>query len=223
MRGSFAPAAPVGPAELSDEELVARIRTGETGLYEVILRRHNRRIYRVVRAVLRNEHEAEDVMQEAYVRAYEHLGQFEGRATFSTWLTRIALHEALARVRGRSRFEPLGSEEQSDPSANPEREAARAEVQQSIEAAIDALPEPYRTIFMLREVEELSPAETAQCLGISESLVSTRLHRARVLLRRSVPAPGLFPFPAVRCDRVVAAVFARLSEFAQSTVPRTEP
>src|SRR5438067_6572177 len=140
----------VNPAEvatsqepLSDEEVVARVLAGETGMFEIVMRRHNQRLYRVARAILRNDVEAEDVMQDAYVRAYEHLGQFAGRAKFSTWLTRIAVHEALARQRRRRRYEALDASPNSQgenmmfPSnaPNPEQEAAAAQTNGMLEAA----------------------------------------------------------------------------------------
>ncbi len=204
-------------AALSDEEIVARVLGGETALYEILMRRHNQRLYRAARAILRDENEAEDVMQEAYVRAFQHLGQFAGEAKFSTWLTKIAIHEALARTRKRSRVETMDFEIES-PARNPEQETLDSESHRLIEEAVDALPENYRTVFMLREVEGLSTAETAAALGIAQETAKTRLHRARGLLRRHLyrrlgtAAHDAFPFGATRCDRVVAAVFARISE-----------
>ena len=160
-----------GRQEWSDEQIVDRVLSGETALYEILMRRYNQRLYRVARAILRDDAEAEDVMQDAYVRAYQHLADFEGRAKFSTWLTRIAVHEALARSRGRGRFQPLEASdvpsrdvmnklESTTPS--PERSAYDRELGRVLEDAILSLPEPYRVVFTMRDVEEMSIAETAE-------------------------------------------------------------
>lgn len=207
----------------SDERVVEQVLAGETALYEILMRRYNQRLYRVVRAILRNDDETEDVMQDAYVRAYQHLDQFAGRAAFSTWLTRIAVHEALARLRRRNRFLPLDGDGNGDEAqweavdmADPEQNTAQSEVSGMLEEAILNLPEMYRTVVMLRDVEELSTAETAASLEISEENVKVRLHRGRALARRALlervgsSARSAFPFMGMRCDRVVAGVFARL-------------
>jgi RNA polymerase sigma-70 factor (ECF subfamily) len=210
---------------LTDEEAVARVLGGETALFEVLVRRYNQRLYRVARAIVTSEDEAEDVMQQAYVNAFTHLRQFEGRARFGTWLTRIAVNEAFARLRRRGRFEEAGpmTESSEDPldrlpsgTPSPEDEASRRELRGLLESAFDALPEMYRSVFLLREVEAASTTEAAECLGVSEDTVKTRLHRARGLLRRELfdraglTAAALFPFHLSRCDRVLAGVFARL-------------
>ena len=217
---------------LSDEEVVARVLAGETGMFEIIMRRHNQRLYRVARAILRNDGEAEDVMQDAYVRAYEHLDQFAGRAKFSTWLTRIAVHEALARQHRGNRYQVLEpiSEREGDPmdrfaslALNPEQQASNSEVRRLLEEAFEKLPDAYRTIFMLREVEEMSTTDTAEVLEITEENVKVRLHRARALLRKSLYARAgmerkeAFNFHAVRCDRVVKNVFERIQKQASET------
>ena len=152
-------------AALTDEEIVERILGGETALFELLMRRYNQRLYRVTRAIVKDEGEAEDVTQDAYVRAFEHLDQFAGRARFSTWLTRIAVHEASARLHRRGRLIDI---EESMPTlassaAGPEQRAADHELGQAIEEAVDALPEVYGSVFMLREVRGLSTAETAAC------------------------------------------------------------
>jgi RNA polymerase sigma-70 factor (ECF subfamily) len=206
-----------------DEEIVRRVREGEHEAFEVLMRRYNQRLYRVARSILRDEAEVEDVMQQAYVNAYLHLDQFAGRARFSTWLTRIAVHEALARVRRRGRSKEVVMSETGETEAaaastrpDPEQEALTGELRQLLELALDALPRPSRTVFVLREVEGLSTSDAAASLGVSEDVVKTRLHRARALLRRELfDRAGLvrrdaFPFHAPRCDRVVAAVFAQL-------------
>ena len=205
----------------TDERVVGQVLAGNTALYEILMRRYNQRLYRAVRAILRDDGETEDVMQDAYVRAYEHLDQFAGRAAFSTWLTRIAVHEALARLRRRTRFAPLEEDdgEVAPVSAerDPEENTAQSEVSGMLEDAILQLPEKYRTVVMLRDVEELTTAETAASLEISEENVKVRLHRGRALARRTLmarvgaSAKTAFPFMGERCDRVVAGVFARLT------------
>ncbi len=221
--------APVATAnmELTDEEVVGRVLAGETALYEVVMRRYNQRLYRVAVSILRNDGEAEDVIQDAYVRAYTHLHQFEHRAKFSTWLTRIAVHEALARLRGRVRFESIeGTDEGEGQSmrwlksnkADPEQTASRAEMNGVLERAISSLPDPYRLVFVLRDVEEMSTAETAEALGLTEDNVKTRLHRAHAMLRKQLyvqaglNASNVLPFHAPRCDRVVKGVLQRISQ-----------
>ena len=208
-----------------DEDLVSRIRHGDKALYEILMRRYNQRIYRVARAILRNDAEAEDVMQEAYVRAYEHLGEFAGEAKFATWLTKIAVYEALARVR--QRVKTAGPKSISDVNSHimntvmtderdPERQAYDQELRSVIERAIEALPESYRSVFVLRVVEGLDVNETATALDIGLEAVKTRLHRGRALLRKElerragIAAPQLFPFHLSRCDRVVEGVMRRI-------------
>jgi len=219
-------------SELRDEEVVARVLAGETALFEILMRRYNQRLYRISRVILRDDGEAEDVMQDAYVRAYEHLNQFAGRAAFSTWLTRIAIHEALARKRRRGRMEELDALPNGDAMSilkssapNPEAGTAASEARALLEQAIDQLPEAYRTVVMLREVEEMSVAETAESMGVSDAVVKTRLHRAHAMLRKELyarakgRATDLYQFHAVRCDRVVKAVFERIKEKSQSNDP----
>jgi RNA polymerase sigma-70 factor (ECF subfamily) len=210
---------------IPDEDLVARVRRGETGLYEMLMRRYNQRLFRVIRSVVTNDSEAEDVLQEAWVRAYEHLNQFEGRAGFATWITRIAFHEALARTRNNKRWTPLenlGGEIMAEvdrrltASETPETQVMRGELGRMLEAAVDALPETYRSVFVLREVERLSTSETAECLGLSEEAVKTRLHRSRALLRRDLEnrlSPAIadaYAFLGTRCDRIVMRVLERI-------------
>jgi RNA polymerase sigma-70 factor (ECF subfamily) len=204
---------------LSDEEVVERVLAGDTALYEVVMRRYNTRLYRVARSILRNDGEAEDVMQDAYVRAFQHLGQFEGRAKFSTWLTRIAVHEALARAHNARRFEDwddMNENQQNEIGAtplrsNPESETASVEMRKILEQAIENLPAGYRAVVMMRA------AETAECLSLTQENVKIRLHRAHGMLRKElyanarISAANAFPFHAPRCDRVVANVFARLA------------
>ena len=208
----------------SDEEVVARVRAGETQLFELIMRRHNQRIYRAARAILRDDAEAEDVMQDAYVRAFAHLHEFEGRARFSTWLTRIAVHEALGRLRRGRRFQPMDSQPQeirsmpTAPPFSPEQQASDGEIRAVLEKAIDELPDEFRSVFVLRAIEEMSGAETSECLGIPEETVKTRLFRARARLQETLlealepAAPRAYEFHLSRCDRVVAAVLSRIGQ-----------
>jgi RNA polymerase sigma-70 factor, ECF subfamily len=226
---SAAPSVPGGT--LTDEEVAARVLAGETGLFEVLMRRYNRRLFRVARAIVRDEAEAEDIMQETYVRAFAALGQFQGRSSWATWLTRIAVNEALARLRRRGRFvgragidggeDDMESEQTArgvsgGRSIGPEETTSARELSGFVERAVDDLPDSYRMVFMLREVEELSTLETATCLDISEDLVKVRLHRARGELRRlldvrlGAATREVFDFHLSRCDRIVAAVMARL-------------
>jgi RNA polymerase sigma-70 factor (ECF subfamily) len=210
---------------LSDEEIVARVLEGETPLFEVLMRRHNERVYRAARAIIRDDHEAEDVMQEAYVNAYAHLAQFDHRAKFSTWLTKIAVYEALARARRQGRYEPLDDHSMetfmpTTSSPDPERQAFGRELAALIESAVDRLGDGYREVFMLRQVEGLSTAETAEVLGVSQDVVKTRFSRARHALQQDLldltgaAASTAFTFGQARCDRVVDAVLARLGPIA---------
>ncbi len=227
MKGLDPPAAAAlgNLTELADEEVVAQVRAGNAALFEILMRRHNQRVYRAARAILGNDTEAEDVMQEAYVRAFTHLDQFENRAKFSTWLTKIAVYEALARVRKSKRWESLDNEAETDVrvrpepmsnARNPEEQMFGAQMKTLLETSLDALPDKYRTVFVLREIEEMSTTETAEALGITEEAVKTRLYRARAMLQTDLysrvgsTTPDAFEFHLSRCDRVVNAVLARI-------------
>jgi RNA polymerase sigma-70 factor (ECF subfamily) len=211
-----------GRVDPSDEEVVRQILAGETRLFELLMRRHNERLYRATRAITRDDREAEDVMQQAYVNAFASLSQFKGHAQFATWLTRIAINEALARVARRGKYEVFDEalpQLQSSQAAgsDPERQAFSGELRRLLESAIDRLPDGAREVFMLREVEGLSTAETAASLGVSEDVVKTRLSRARSAMRgwllehAGAVTPDAFRFHRPRCDRTVAAVLARIS------------
>jgi RNA polymerase sigma-70 factor (ECF subfamily) len=209
------------PTTLTDEDIVARVISGERSLFEALMRRNNARVYRAARAITGDDHEAEDVMQDAYVRAYEHLGEFRGHARFSTWLLRIAVHEALARVRLGRRFDSGGVQLDVLPmdasTLNPEQQASDIEMRRVLGTALDVLPPDFRVVFVLRIVEGLSGAETAECLGIPEETVKTRLHRARARLQHTLITevdPALeqtYAFYLDRCDRVVFAVMRRIA------------
>lgn len=228
---TLVPDATAPTAPLPDEEIVRRVRAGDGAMFELLMRRHNQRVYRMVRAVLKDEADVEDVMQQAYINAFTHLHQFEDRSQFSTWLIRIALHEAFSRRRKLQRAEVTTERKRpvdgdpgdsmdtlTSPDADPERQAYAQELHRVLEEAVDTLPDGYRTVFMLRDVEGLSTSETARGLGLGDEAVKTRLHRARVMIRRAVTlrigevAAGSFQFHAPRCDRVVSAVLARITQ-----------
>ena len=207
---------------LSDEEVVERVLAGDASLFEILMRRYNQRLFRVARSILAEDSEAEDVMQEAYVRAFRELATFRGEARFSTWLTRIACHEALARARKRRRLVPIGQggggkpPEPPSETAGPERDMENRELQAVLHDAVEILPDSLRTVFCLREVEGLSTEQTADALGLSIENVRVRLHRAKRSLRQKLDerigreVRRLYLFDGARCDRVVEAVFARI-------------
>lgn len=209
----------------TDEEIIARVLQGESALYELLVRRHNQKLYRAIRAVLKDDSEAEDVMQEAYVRAFQKLRQFEGRSSFSTWITRIGVNQAIARLNTKSwantdsiEEHPLESETAREAISDPEREMASSETREMLEQAILRLPLNYRTVVMMRDVEEMSTAETAAALDLTDEAVKVRLHRGRAMLRRELFArvgatsATAFQFHAVRCDRVASAVMRGISD-----------
>jgi RNA polymerase sigma-70 factor, ECF subfamily len=201
---------------LSDDEIVRSVLAGEKALYEVLMRRHNRKLYRAVRSILKDEDEVEGVMQQAYVSAYFKLDSFRGASSFSTWLIRIAIHEAFARLRRSRRFVENDAQDLMTrfPSKDrdPEELASDRELGRMLEQAIDGLPQMYRTVFLMREIEGLGTIETAECLGLSPENVKVRRHRARSRLRYALydrvgtEVEAAFPFHAPRCDRVAAAV-----------------
>jgi RNA polymerase sigma-70 factor (ECF subfamily) len=211
----------------SDEEIARRVVAGEVALFEVLMRRNNQRLYRAVRSVLQDETEVEEVMQQAYVAAYGALAGFQHSARFSTWLIRIGLNEALSSRRRSSRLVPLPDDPPAtedvpvvlliSPQSSPEEHASSRELGRLLESVLDGLPQLYRTVIMLREVEGLSTAETAEALGVSEDVVKTRLHRAKLSARDTLYAlteqqAGVpFQFHAPRCDRVVAAVLEQIA------------
>jgi RNA polymerase sigma-70 factor, ECF subfamily len=214
----------------TDTELVALIRAGDGAAFRAIMQRYNQRLYRVARGIVRDEAEAEDVLQEAYLRAFAGLREFRGDSGLATWLTRIVMNEALGRMRRRRPTEELEvldrAIEQGDTrvimfpgvhaSPSPEAAAARTEVRRLLEHAIDELPEAFRLVFVMRDVEEMSIEETAANLAIRPETVKTRLHRARKLLRKNLDAKlatvlkDTFPFQGARCARITEAVMARL-------------
>jgi RNA polymerase sigma-70 factor, ECF subfamily len=217
------------PHSMTDEEVVLRVLDGDTSLFEILMRRHNQRLYRVARAVLQNDADAEDAVQQAYVNAYRHLNQFEGRSRFATWLTRIAVYQALAERR-RTRGIPFEANDQQhvevalSSGPDPERQAYVGELSALLASALAALPEGYRSVFMLREVDGFSTGDTAQRLRLTEGTVKTRLHRAKDLLQRKlqdVTPSEAFRFGGARCDRLVAMVMPQLRHPALVGRPRS--
>jgi RNA polymerase sigma-70 factor (ECF subfamily) len=214
---------PRPPQPLTDEDIVSRVLAGETAFFELIMRRYNQRIFRVARSITRDDDEAQDVTQQTYLSAYASLQQFAGEARFSTWLTRIAINAALARASKRERRAEVALVVDDDrlvpltaPVRTPEEHTIGRELQGLIEGAVDRLPELYRVVFMMREVQQLDVAETSTCLDISEANVKVRLHRAKAMLRDSLcaeldrAAEEAFPFLGARCDEIVVAVMAQI-------------
>ena len=218
---------PIVPLGNEDAELVRRALGREEAAVRAIMQANNRRLYRLARGVLRNDSEAEDVVQETYVRAFTHLEQFRGDSSLSTWLSRIAMNEALGRLRRqRPSVEwstlPQGVLEAQiiqfplTSSEDPEKSMAQREIQHVVEHAIDELPEPFRLVFITRVIEGMNVEETAEILGLKPETVKTRLHRARNLLRENVEKKigpvvmEAFPFAGRRCERLTDAVLQRL-------------
>jgi RNA polymerase sigma-70 factor (ECF subfamily) len=204
-----------------DAELLARMRAGLPDAFAQLMRSNNQRLYRLARGFLDNAAEAEEALQESYVRAFTHLDRFRGESSLATWLARIVLNEALGRLRRRRPMADLDGAEEAvaagdAPAPTPEQEIARREIRRAIERAVDDLPPAFRSVFIMRAVEEMSIEETAVCLGIPGDTVKTRFHRANKQLRRALSAQfgalveGAFPFLGSRCDGLVAAVLDRL-------------
>ncbi len=218
------------PEDGGDEHtLVQRVAAGDRTAFELLMRRHNRRLFRLARAMLRDDAEAEDALQEAYLSAYRAIGDFRGEAALATWLSRLVLNECLGRLRREARREkviPMVRSSNDDeteldapapPDAGaPERAAMRAEMRALIEKQLDQLPRALRLVFVMREVEDMGVEETARCLDIPEATVRTRHFRARCLLRRALEQEiglaqqDLYEFGGTHCDRVVQHVMACL-------------
>ena len=213
-------------ADAPDAELARRVAAGETAAFELLMRRHNRTMFRTARAILRDDAEAEDALQEAYLHAYRAIGTFRAEAKLTTWLARIVANEALMRLRKRARraeIVPIDATaateavEDTHMEKTPERSAQLGEVRRLLETHIDRLPDDYRAVFMLRGVEELSVEETAAVLNIPQATVRSRFFRAKGLLREALASSidqayeETFAFAGERCDRIVANVLARLN------------
>jgi RNA polymerase sigma-70 factor (ECF subfamily) len=218
----------MAPVETDDAELVQRARGRDEAAIRAIMQSNNRRLYRLARGILRNDSEAEDVVQETYVRAFTHLDSFRGDSSFATWLARIAMNEALGRLRRQrpgvewTSLPPGVLEAQiiqfplSSPPEDPEKSMAQREIQHVVEHAIDDLPEAFRIVFITRVIEGMNVEETAEILGLKPETVKTRLHRARTILRDKVEkiigpvVMETFPFAGKRCERLTDAVLKRL-------------
>jgi RNA polymerase sigma-70 factor (ECF subfamily) len=216
------------PAVLDDTDLVRRALARDADAFRTIMQRHNRRLYRIARGVLRNNAEAEDAVQESYVSAFAHLASYRGDSSLAAWLARITMNEALGRLRRQRSTVDIDTLEQARPDAeiiqfpltaqndDPERTMAQRQILQLVERATDDLPEPYRLVFVTRVIEGMSVEETAELLGIKPETVKTRLHRARQLVRDQLNkqiGPVLmdaFPFAGRRCERMTNAVIKRL-------------
>jgi RNA polymerase sigma-70 factor (ECF subfamily) len=227
---------------LADVDLIGQVIAGDHFAFRTLMQRHNQLLYRTVRSIVKNEAEAEDAVQEAWLRAYRSLHEFRGESRLATWLVRIAVNEALGRLRGvarRAEVIPLDTTVDSATFAGepnmqmpeterPDRLAERAELRRVLEAHIDELPESFRSVFVLRAVEEMSVEEVAAVLGIPESTVRTRHFRARSMLREGlarevdVALTDAFSFAGERCDRIIAGVFERLGRQRAADRPASE-
>lgn len=221
----------------ADADLVERAAGGDEAAFVRIMRRYNRLLFRTARSILKSDAEAEDALQESYLRAWLALGSFRSEARLSTWLVRIVINEALGRLRHRSArilafdatigLTDVSTEDvmEGNPDDRPDRAAMRSEVRALMETCIDALPEAFRTVFMLRAVEEMSVEEVSAALGLPEATVRTRFFRARSLLREGLARDidhalaDAFSFDGARCDRIVAGVMVRLDELAGKDGP----
>jgi RNA polymerase sigma-70 factor (ECF subfamily) len=207
---------------LSDAEVVTRVCAGELELFEIVMRRHNQRLFRVVRAITRDDADAEDAVQQAYISAYEHLDQFAGTSPFSTWLTRIAIREGLKRARKRVHLSEIELTDEEVVTKevvmrfDPEEQASQREITRLLESEVNKLPLPHRLVFMMREVQQMTTAETASCLDLTDDAVKVRLHRAKALLRAAISrsidqsAAQAFAFLGTRCNRLVHRVMSAL-------------
>ena len=206
-----------------DVLLVHRAMAHEADAFRAIIKTHNQRLYRIARGVVRNDSEAEDIVQEAYVRAFAALATFRGDSSLATWLSRIVINEALGRLRKRRRTVAMPASQEAqiiqfplNPSDDPERTMAQRQILRLVERATDNLPDVYRTVFIARVIEGLNIEETADLLGVRPETVKTRLHRARALMRKALDdeiGPVLldaFPFAGRRCERLTEAVMKRL-------------
>jgi RNA polymerase sigma-70 factor, ECF subfamily len=222
---------PVTALSLDESDLVARARQRDKAAIRTIVRQNNRRLFRVARSILKDDWEAEDAVQEAYVRGFGRLDEFEGRSKLSTWLTRIVVNECLMRLRrlrpdftDLAELENVSAEDEANivpfplnpAQPNPERAMAQTEINSMLEKAIDALPDVYRIVLVARVIEEMSVEETAELYGLKPETVKTRLHRARALLRQDLEQKfgplitQTFPFDGARCERMADRVIARL-------------
>ena len=211
--------------KISESEIITKILSGQKELFEILLRRNNQKLYRAIRSYIKDEHEIEDLMQNAHIKAYEKLSQFRFSSSYSTWLIRIGINEALARLKEKGKIININGEfqransnsilEMSDTTQlNPERKIMQQEAKLILETTIDQLPIKYKSVFILREVEELSTNETAECLGITVANVKVRNHRAKSILKEQLfnltKNANIYEFGFSRCDRITENVMMKI-------------
>lgn len=217
---------------VSDEDIVRRIMDGEINSYEVIMRRYNQRLFRIGHAYMQDEDEIEDAIQSAYMKAYEQLPSFQNRSSFSTWLIRIYINELLARLKKKKRYQNFFDPDFIDNKINdksgsgiynmnnPYKSTLNNELKDILEKAVNELPEKYRLVFIMREIEDMSVSETSKCLSITEANVKVRLNRAKGLLRESLSEyyhyKDIYSFNLVRCDRIVYNVLRKIKQEEQA-------
>ncbi|MGE5431847.1 MAG: RNA polymerase sigma factor [Syntrophomonadaceae bacterium] len=211
---------------VSDEDIVKKVTGGDVNFYEVIMRRYNQRLFRIGHAYLKDDDEIEDAIQSAYLKAYEQLSNFQGRSSFSTWLIRIYINELLQGLKKKKRFQNyfdpdlINNNTYDPPGAgtnnmdNPYNSTLNNELKDILEKAVDELPEKYRAVFIMREIEDMSISETSKCLNITEANVKVRLNRAKSILRENLSQyyhyKDVYNFNLIRCDRIVNNVFQRI-------------
>lgn len=218
-------ALPMADETMSDEDLARCVLHGNVAAFELIMRRHNQRLFRIARSILGDDAEAEDVVQDSYLRAYEHLNQFAARSRFATWLTKIAVYQASARRRKRRRLQFVGTDLMAEHAMaslannrDASDESSRRELREILASEVDALPAELRVVVVMRMVEGLSTNESAECLELTPANVKTRLHRARAILQARInqrfgeEATRLYAFDGLRCDRIVQQVMAKIAK-----------
>jgi len=214
---------------LSDNEIIARILSGEMNLYAILVKRYNQRLYRVAMSIINNDSDVEDVMQVAYIKAFENLGKFEHRSAFSTWLTRILINECLLQAKKRNQSLTINDNmseneiyQRSSNNQTPLTSMLNSELKTILEKAIGLLPDKYRMVFIMRELENMSIAETQECLDLTEENVKVRLNRAKAMLRTSLTSlykkEDLLSFHLTRCDRITEAVMKGIAQIKLNTL-----
>lgn len=206
--------------ELTDIQIIEEILKGDKQKYALLMRKYNQRLYRICKGYFKDEAEIEDIMQDTYIKAFQNLGKFEKRSQFVTWLTKILINECLQRLKKLSRITRTEDKEENietmnlTDNQNPETKSLNKELKHVLEHSIEQLPEKYRAVFIMREVEKINVEETSEVLNISESNVKVRLNRAKEMLRTSLmkvyPLGEVFEFNLVRCDRIAANVMAKI-------------
>ena len=212
-------------SKISDSDVIKRIIRGEKELYEILLKRYNQKLYRVIRSYVKDTQEIEDIMQNTYLKAYEKLYQFKATSAFSTWLIRIGINEALARIKTKNKVFLINGQSNDSSSniivqmpnrdqLNPENKIIRQEAKQFIESAIDRLKPKYKTVYIMKEVEEMSIKEISKCLGLTDSNIKVRLHRAKKILKEQLYELAhnndLFEFGLSKCDHLVDEVMNKI-------------